>query len=277
MDRQSVRLPQHPHSPPAEHAGKRQLAHPLGQRQHGGQHHGRRTADEHVHAKRLARFERRRVMHTDRTLDLVMQSDFSVGLILAAGELHAVHAEVRPPPARLPGVFGVNLRQGDERAAVARPADLLRQLRDSGLVFRRGRGVDKRRHRLQRAERRPRIAPRLLERCRRVELQFQEPPHALQAVAQQVPRPVQRAEQVADHRKAAALHPGIEHGRPARRTHPAMNLRRLEPRIDLLLDPHQLPRAVQVVDAFSQRAIAHEESATEITEDTEKINKISGL
>ena len=77
---------------------------------------------------------RRRVVHADRAMDLIVQADFAVRLVLAAGKLHAVHAEVRAPPARRADIFGVDLRQRDERAAVVRPAHLLRQLRDRRFV-----------------------------------------------------------------------------------------------------------------------------------------------
>ena len=101
MDRQAIRAAQHANAPAAERAGERQLAHPFGQRHHGGEHHRRRAADEDVHAKRLAGANRRRVMHADRAMDLIVQADFAIRLVLAAGKLHAVHAEVRVPPAGL--------------------------------------------------------------------------------------------------------------------------------------------------------------------------------
>ena len=76
------------------------------------------------------------MVDADRAVDLVVQADFAVGLVLAAGELDAVHAEVRVSPAGLRDVFGVDLRQRDERAAVVGPTHLLRQLRDCGFVGR---------------------------------------------------------------------------------------------------------------------------------------------
>ena len=39
-----------------------------------------------------------------------------------------------------------------------------------------------------------------------------------------------------------------------------MNLGRFQPRVDLDIDPHELPVALQIVDAFAERAIAHEEN-----------------
>ena len=156
----------------AERAGERQLAHSFGQRQHGGEHHGGRTADEDVYAKRFAGADGGGVVDADRALDLIVQADFAVGLVLAAGELDAVHAEVGVPPAGLRDVFGVNLRQRDERAAVVRPAYLLRQLRDCCFVRRHVGAVDELRNRRQRAERRAGIPQRSAEAGRWIDLQF---------------------------------------------------------------------------------------------------------
>ena len=101
VDRQAVRAAEHADAAAAERAGERQLAHPFGQRHHGGEHHRGRAADEDVHAKRLAGANRGRVMHADRAVNLIVQADFAIGLVLAAGKLHAVHAQVRVPPAGL--------------------------------------------------------------------------------------------------------------------------------------------------------------------------------
>ena len=136
------RSAEHADAAAAERAGEAEFAHAFGQRHHGGERHRGRAADEDVHAERLAGGERRRVVDADRAVDLVVQADLAVRLVLVAGKLHAVHAEVRAPQARLADVFGVDLRQRDERAAVVGPADLLRQLRDRGAI-----GGDRRRAR----------------------------------------------------------------------------------------------------------------------------------
>ena len=136
VDRQAAGSAKHADAAAAERAGEAQLAHSFGQRHHGREHHRRRTADEDVHAKRFAGRERRGVMHADRAVNLVVEADLAVWLVAVAGELHAVHAEIRTPQARLADVFGVDLRQRDECPAVVGPADLLRQLRDGGAVGR---------------------------------------------------------------------------------------------------------------------------------------------
>ena len=74
------------------------------------------------------------VMDADAAMDLVVQTDLPVRLVLVAGQLHAIHAEVGVPPAGPVRVLGVDLRQRDEGAAVARPALQLRQLAHRRLV-----------------------------------------------------------------------------------------------------------------------------------------------
>ena len=86
---------------------------------------------------------------------------------------------------------------------------------------------------------------------RRIELQLDQSPHALQAVAEHEPGPLHRAEQVAHHRKAAALHAREQQGRPAGGTHAAMNLGHFQPGVDLGIDAHQLPVPLEIVDAFA--------------------------
>jgi hypothetical protein len=73
-------------------------------------------------------------MHADAAMDLVVEADLTrrVG---AAGELHAIHAEVGLAPAGAAHVLGVDLRQRDEGAAVARPRHHLRQVLDARLLL----------------------------------------------------------------------------------------------------------------------------------------------
>src|SRR5207249_3189887 len=66
------------------------------------------------------------------------------------------------------------------------------------------------------------------------------------------------AEQVAHHREAAALDAGEQQGRPARLVDAAVDLGRLQIGVDLLPDADQLPRPLQVGDAFLKTAITHD-------------------
>jgi len=79
-------------------------------------------------------------MDTDAALDLVVKSNFTIGRVLSAGELHAVHTQIGMPPAWPVRVFGIDLRQRHKGTAIPRPTDDLRQL-----VNHRQRLVDRRR------------------------------------------------------------------------------------------------------------------------------------
>ena len=68
--------------PPSTPA-KREFRQALGQRHHGGHGHGRRPADKDVHPQRLAAANRRRMMHADAAMDLIVQADLVVRLDIA--------------------------------------------------------------------------------------------------------------------------------------------------------------------------------------------------
>jgi len=51
------------------------------------------------------------VVHADAALDLIVKPDFFPGVVLAAGELHAIHPQVRFHDAVAVGVLGENLRE----------------------------------------------------------------------------------------------------------------------------------------------------------------------
>ena len=86
-----------------------------------------------------------------------------------------------------------------------------------------------------------------------------QPLHRVKRIAEDVAHPLHRAEQVADHREAAAFDAGIEDGRPAGLKDAAVDLGRLEMRVDFFLDPHELPAAGQIVEAGLQGEVGHGE------------------
>ena len=100
VDGQLAGAADHRHAAAAQHAGQGQLAHAFGQRHHRGDGHGRRPAHEDVHPQRLAAAEGGGVVGGDAAVDLVVQPDLAVRLVLPAGKLHAVHAQVAPGQAR---------------------------------------------------------------------------------------------------------------------------------------------------------------------------------
>ena len=174
--------------------------------------------------------------------NLIVQADLAVRLVLAAGNLHAVHAQVRLGEARLLGVLGIDLRQRDVRPAVVRPRFQLRQLVERRLVGQHRPGADFLRPGVQGGPRRFQIQPRAAQHVGRIDLQRHQPFQPVQRVAKDIPHPLHRAEQIADHREAAAFDAGEIDGRPAGAKHPPLNLGRLQLRIDRLLDAHQLAR-----------------------------------
>ena len=74
------------------------------------------------------------MVHADAAVNLVVEPDFAIRHVLLAGELHAVHAQVRLSQAGPVGVFGINQWQGHEGPAVIGPALDLRELVECGLV-----------------------------------------------------------------------------------------------------------------------------------------------
>ena len=117
-----------------EHAGEREFGKPFRQRHHGRGGECRRAAHEDRHLQRLAAGQRRRMVHADAAMQLVVEADLAVVLVGIARQLDAVHAEVRMLRAGMVRVFGVNSRQGDERSAVAGPACHLRQPRERNVT-----------------------------------------------------------------------------------------------------------------------------------------------
>ena len=133
-------------------------------------------------------------MDTDPAMNLIMQPDLDVWLILTAGKLHAIHADVRPLEARLIGIFGVNERQRDERPAIVWPRFLLWQLIDGGFVSKDGTARDNLRSHLACDPWRFQVFQRLPQPERRIDLQLDEPPHVVERVAKEIMHPLNGAE-----------------------------------------------------------------------------------
>ena len=85
----------HGDTPASQGPGECQLGQALGQGHDRGDRQGGRAADEDVDPQRLTPADRRRVVHADPAMDLVMQPDLVVRLILVARELDPVHPQVR--------------------------------------------------------------------------------------------------------------------------------------------------------------------------------------
>jgi hypothetical protein len=71
---------------------------------------------------------------------------------------------------------------------------------------------------------------------------------------------VERAEQVAGHRKPAALDPGKIKRRSSGLIYPPMYRRSFKVRINLLLNAHELSGPLQIVQALAETAVRHGDS-----------------
>ena len=183
--------------------------------------------------------------------------------------------ECRQPGSR--DVFGVHLRQRDERPAVVRPAHLLRQLRDRRLVRR---DIARGRTNLGSIASAPSGALAYRsgrrKRGRRIDLQLDQPPHALQ-----LSRNMNRARSIVPNRlltigkRQPFTRVKSSAGPPAAHDAP-LNLGHFQPRVDFGIDAHELAVALEIVDTFAKRAIAHAKIlTTEDTEGTEEDDEIA--
>src|SRR5262249_55130560 len=76
-------------------------------------------------------------------------------------------------------------------------------------------------------------------------------------IAEQVARAGERAEQIADHGKPAALDVGKVNGRPLDLENPPVDSGRFQVGVDFLLDTDELSGSLQVGDALAEAAVTH--------------------
>jgi len=112
------------------------------------------------------------MMRADPTMNLIVQACLAASLVFIAGNLHAVHAQVRFPPARPVGVFGIDERQRNEGPAVLRPANQLRELLQRRFPIEDRPSADALGQHVQGSERRLPITPGPANELRRVDLEF---------------------------------------------------------------------------------------------------------
>ena len=124
-----------PETPPVQHAREKKLAQAFGQWHDGRERVRRRPADEDAHLERLAATKRGRVVNTDTAMDLIVKADFFLRLVVVAGELHPIHADIRMHHASVIRILRVDLGERDERTTVIRPALNGRKRRDVGAVL----------------------------------------------------------------------------------------------------------------------------------------------
>ena len=118
VDGELARTANHRDPTSPQHAGKHQFAHSFRQRHDGGHGHGRRSSHEHVDHQFFAPADRRRMMGCNPTMNLIVQPDLAIHLILVAGQLDAIHAQVGLQEAGIIWILGVNLGKGNERSPI---------------------------------------------------------------------------------------------------------------------------------------------------------------
>src|SRR5439155_23086925 len=101
-------------------------------------------------------------------------------------------------------------------------------------------------------ERQVPVPPRAPAEGGRVGLQLDEPAHLVEGVAEEEPGAGRGAEQVRHHGKGRPLDAGEEDGRSAGPVDPAVDLGGLEVRVDLAVDPDELPGPREVGDALPE-------------------------
>ena len=114
---------------------EKKLAQAFGQWHDGRERVRRRPADEDAHLERLAATKRGRVVNTDTAMDLIVKADFFLRLVVVAGELHPIHADIRMHHASVIRILRVDMGERDERTTVIRPALNGRKRRDVGAVL----------------------------------------------------------------------------------------------------------------------------------------------
>ena len=176
------------------------------------------------------------MVHADAAVELVVEAGLEVGFVVVAPELHAVHAQVRPLRAGVVRVLGVDGRERDEGAAVARPGDHLRQTRERDVAGERRPGADGAGQHGDGVERRPPIPPGTLECPGGIDLELHQPLHAVERVGEDPLDPLLRAVEVGEDRERGARGLREEHGRAARPEQPPLDLGDLEVRVDRVVD-----------------------------------------
>ncbi len=260
VDRQEVWLADHRDAAAVEDAGEGQFADAFGQGHDGGDGHRRRPADEDVHPQPLLAADGRGVVRADAALKLIVQPDLAVVVISPAGQLHAIHSQVRAIQPGLVGVLGVNLRQGDVGAAVVGPTRQLRQPVQGRLLCQHGAARHPPRAGVPSRPGRPQIKSRTAQGVGRIDLQGDQPADGVQRVAEDVAHPLHRAEEVGEHGKLAVLGGGEQDGRPAGAKQPPLDFGHLQVRINRLVDDDQLPPGPQVQNAVAKSSIAHNDA-----------------
>ena len=197
------------------------------------------------------------MMDADAAVNLVVQPDLAVLLVLVAGQLNSIHAQIGTQQPRTFDVLGVDCGKSDERSAIVRPTLQLRQVINRRLTLKDRASPCFLRQHVQCRQRNTEISPRLLHKGRRINLQLNEFPDCGECIAKQEVSSFTGAKQVADHREAAVSDIFKEDRRAARFVDSSLDFGCFQVRVDFRRDAHKLPRPFQVGDTLTQIPVAH--------------------
>ena len=222
-----------------------------------GERMGGRPADKNTDPKGLALCDGICMVDADVPPDLVMQTDLSVGFVLVARELDAVHPQVGFEDTGIHGIFGVDLGEQDEGAAVVRPALDLREPADRGCIFKDGTRPNPSGRYIQGDAGDARGFPGRFHIGGRVGFDFDKTSDPLERGAEDEAGTFQGAEKVRHGRKGAAFDVLIKEGRPVGLVHAAVNFGHFKVGIDFIPDPDEVAVFFQVPDAVEHASVTH--------------------
>ena len=123
VDRQLAGAADHRQPPPAQHAGQRPARRlPSGMGITAATVIAGGPPTKTFTSSFLAAADGRRMVRPDAAVDLIVDPHLAVRLVLPAGNLHAIHAQVGRGEAGLVGILGIDLGQRNVGAAVVGPA-----------------------------------------------------------------------------------------------------------------------------------------------------------
>ena len=149
-------------------------------------------------------------------------------------------------------MLGINLRQRDERSAIARPRAHARKIRNARFDFRRRAAPHEPRKRVRKRTRDRGGFEWMSEKIARRETRREKRACVVDAVTQNVMRTFTRPEQIRDERKARAANVSKKKRRPSVRVDASLHGGDLEIRVELDVDRAQLARLLEIEDAFAQ-------------------------
>ena len=230
-------------------SGEGQLRQPFGKGHHRRHRHRRRAADGDHDTQRLAALQGPAMVDADAAVELVVEADFVERPVGVAGQLDAVHAEIRALCAGAGWILGVDTRKRDERAAVPRPGDDPgERCEGHGAGLHRPAADMPREHR-QGIQRRPPVAPRAARGGGRIDLQLDEPADTLEGVGENPLDALSGAVEIDEDRKRAAAGIGKQHRRATGAVEPALDLGDLQVGVDRRVDKDSLPLGTEGIDA----------------------------